>query len=143
MVRCVYGSKSEKKPGYHRVIPYLDDGIQITPLPTILTDQWVPTTGKYPWRREFKSVTEPTVECATDKELDDIVAECRAEEEEPDYEAKEIVNLYEGEHGKPLYDVKWKGFDSSHSTFHERDDLADCMELVKEFEKDMAPMAAG
>jgi hypothetical protein len=36
-------AETENTAGYHRVVPYEDDGLVITVLPIILTNQWVKT----------------------------------------------------------------------------------------------------
>ena len=48
MIKAVYICRSEEQAGYHRVVPYEDDGLVITVLPTILTSQWARHEGAYP-----------------------------------------------------------------------------------------------
>ena len=48
MINAVYICRSEEQPGYHRVVSYEDDGLAITVLPTILTNQWARHEGTYP-----------------------------------------------------------------------------------------------
>ena len=47
-IKAVYICRSEEQPGYHRVMPYQDDGLVIIVLPTILTNQWVRHERTYP-----------------------------------------------------------------------------------------------
>ena len=142
MIRAVYICRSEEQPGYHRVVPYEDDGQVINVLPTILTNQWVRHEGTYPWRRQPGMGPKADDDKQDPEELAEAITECRAEEPEPDYEfeVEEILAKGVNDDGVTVYEVKWKGYGDEHNSWLSLDDLANATAEVDEFE---AGCAAG
>ena len=140
MIRAVYICRSEEQPGYHRVVPYEDDGQVINVLPTILTNQWVRHEGVYPWRREPGAGPKAADDKQDPEELIEAINEYRAEEPEPDYEVEEILSKGMNDDGVMVYEVKWRGYGDEHNSWLSLDDLANATAEVDEFE---AGCAAG
>ena len=52
----VLGGRCGGQPGFQRVIPYHDNGVEIEVFPTMITNQFIHDgdTDVFPWRREAK-----------------------------------------------------------------------------------------
>ena len=128
-IKVVYGSRCEDQPGFHRVIPYHDNGVEIEVFPTIITDRFIQEgdTDIFPWRRKARPY-EPPVETAGKDEM----AQAAKHKEVEEYEPEEVISKGKNDEGKIVYELSWKGYDDT--TFHHIEDLGGCWKLVENFE---------
>ncbi|KAL7318864.1 Chromobox protein 5 [Mucor circinelloides] len=62
------------------------------------------------------------------------ILELSDEEDQFFYEVEEIVQMVITDKGERIFEIKWKGYDSSENTFEPERNL-NCPELLKEFLK--------